>query len=255
MTTSVSPNTGVAVATKAVQIVGFAPSWIETPWDNGAHLWGMNALHKVAGDRPWTAWFQLHDIDKHHKDDRAEHIAWLRDSNLPIYMWEHHLPRYQAEIPNAVPYPKDAILAHFGNYFTNTVSWMIALAIVGGYQDIGVFGIDMAQDSEYAHQRPSCEFFLGWAAGAGIRLAIPKTSDLLKASYLYGAEEEDASVLRAKYESRLKELVERKGQMERDFNNLQAALNQIVGAIENTQYFLRAWSQPNLDGANAGVAK
>lgn len=250
MTTSVSPNTGVALATKSVQIVGFAPSWIETPWDNGAHLWGMNALHKLAPDKRWSMWFQLHDIDRHHKEDRAEHVGWLRDSGLPIYMWEHHLARYQAELPNAIPYPKEAILGHFGSYFTNTVSWMIAMAIVSGYQDIGVYGIDMAQDSEYAHQRPSCEFFLGWAAGAGVRLSIPSSSDLLKTPYLYGAEEEEANALRTKYQVRLKELNERKTAMERDFGNLQAALNQIAGAIENTQYFLRAWSQPNLDGAN-----
>lgn len=250
MTTSVSLNTGVAVATRSVHIVGFAPSWVETPWDSGADLWGMNALHKVASDKPWTAWFQLHDIDKHHPQDREEHVAWLRESNLPIYMWPQHVEKYRHEVPNAIPYPQEQVLAHFGNYFTNTVSWMIALAILGRYQSIGVYGIDMAQDSEYGAQRPSCEFFLGWAVGAGINLYIPQTSDLLKTSHLYGLQEEAADALRTKYATRLKELQERKGQMEREYNQMQAALNQMAGAIENTQYFLRAWSQPSLNGGH-----
>lgn len=248
MTTSVSPNTGVA--TRSVIIVGFAPSWEETPWDSGADLWGMNALHKVAADKPWKAWFQLHDIDRHHPVDREEHVTWLRDSGLPIYMWPEHVAKYGAEIPNAIPYPKDEVLAHFGGYFTNTVSWMIALAIMGRYHNIGVYGIDMAQDSEYGNQRPSCEFFLGWAAGAGINLFVPQSSDLLKTPYLYGLEEEAADALRTKYEVRLKDLQQRQSQMQAQYNQLQAGLNQMAGAIENTQYFLRAWSQPSLDGGH-----
>lgn len=250
MTTSASLNAGVAVATRSVHIVGFAPSWEETPWDSGADLWGMNALHKVAAGKPWTAWFQLHDIDKHHTADREEHVTWLRESNLPVYMWPHHARQYASEIPNAVPYPQAQVLDHFGTYFTNTVSWMIALAILGKYHNIGVYGVDMAQDSEYGHQRPSCEFFLGWAVGAGINLYVPQSSDLLKTSHLYGLQEDQADALRTKYATRLKELQDRKAAMEREYNQMQAALNQLAGAIENTQYFLRAWSQPVLNGGH-----
>jgi hypothetical protein len=241
-------------ATDTLYVVGFAPSWQETPWDvPNAHYWGMNALHKVAPDKPWSMWFQLHDIDKHHKEDREEHLDFLRKAPVPIVMWQDHIPKY--DIPNAVPYPKQMVVDHFGRYFTNTVSWMLAFAIISKqYRKIGVYGIDMAQDSEYDHQRPSCEYFLGWAKGQGIELDIPDTSDLLKAPFLYGLE--DGDPLRIKYEARLADLNTRKAEVEAAINqgnaqmgNHQAILHQILGAIEDTKYWLRVWSQPvNSDG-------
>lgn len=240
-----------------VYVVGFAPSWNLTPWDDPfAERWGMNALHKIAGDRPWDRWYQLHDIDTHHQADRDEHLAWLRDSGLPVYVWPEHQSYLLSLGITAVAYPKQAITAHFGRYFTNTVSWMIAHAIYEQRSKIGVYGVDMAQDSEYQHQRPSCEYFLGWARGAGIQIEIPPTSDLLKSPFLYGAE--DGNPLRVKMEGRLVELSGRREEMLGQINQLQAqlgglqqALQQILGAEEDTRYWLRAWTQPVNDGSIA----
>lgn len=228
-----------------VHIVGFAPSWSETPWDTPAEKWGMNSLHHLAGDKKWSAWFQLHDIDKHHPADKTSHVKWLMESGIPVYMWEHHIEKYP--LPNAVPYPRNEILEHFGTeYFTNSVSWMIAYAIYREYQNIGVFGIDMAQDSEYMNQRPSCEFFLGYAVGKGLNVYIPPSSDLLKAPYQYGYQDGDA--FRVKLEARLEDLQKRLGEMENQRNQSQSVALQLMGAIEDTQYYLRAWSQPRNDG-------
>jgi hypothetical protein len=200
----------------------------------------MNALHKLTPpETKWDAWFQLHDIKEHHPKDMGEHVEWLAAQPMPIFMWAEHIPKYP--IPNAVPFPRDAVVAHFGRYFTNTVSWMIAYAILAKFQKVGVYGVDMAQDSEYAHQRPSCEFFLGWAAGAGIEVEIPKSSDLLKAPYLYGYE--DGGELNVKYSARLKELAERRASLERQRNQAHEAALQVAGAQEDTMYWQRAWSQ------------
>lgn len=221
-----------------VHIVGFAPSWQETPWDSGADLWGMNALHKVAGDKPWTRWYQLHDLETHHKDDMQEHVGWMVQSGLPLYMWEEHITKYQ--VPNAIPFPREEVVEMFGGYFTNTVSWMIAHAIYEGREKIGVYGVDMAQDSEYGHQRPSCEYFLGWAQGLGIEIDIPESSDLLKSPYLYGIE--DHSPMRNKLVRRQAELQERRQQIEGQLSQLNNAHQQVLGALEDVQYLLRTWT-------------
>ena len=477
----------------SVYIVGFAPTWKDTPWGNPqGHYWGMNALHKLAPDYNWNAWFQLHDIDEHHPLDKDEHLEWLRSRpDMPVFMWEEHIPKY--ELPNAVPYPRQHIVDKYGGYFTNTVSWMIAYAMeMEWVKKLAVYGVDMAQDciapetrvltsdlqwveagkvevgdtvlgfdehsgvegqsfrewkpsevleanrlirpsyrihlsdgtevvasaghqwltygehqlrwkrtdqlltathrrptrlvryldtwsedrswvggylaaafdgeghisqgtparrnslsvgfaqrqnamltevdnglahlgfdmsrgsedvvkgtikggkaeilrflgtvrplrlldkfdpsllgitqrketpavehleflgdtevigfktstktflaeglashnSEYGHQRPSCEYFLGLAVGRGIEVEIPKTSDLLKSPFLYGIE--DGGVMRLKYEARLKELQERLNETERQRNQAHEAVLQIAGAIEDTRYWLRAWSQ------------
>jgi hypothetical protein len=153
-------------------------------------------------------------------------------------MWAEHIDKYG--IPNAVPYPRDEVVEHFGKYFTNTVSWMIAHAIIENRSKIGVYGVDMAQDSEYGHQRPSCEYFLGWAQGLGIEIEIPEASDLLKAPFLYGLE--DPGPLRKKLVRRQAELQERKQQIEGQLNQLSNAHQQIMGALEDTQYWLRTWT-------------
>lgn len=237
--------TGTPPAAPAVYIVGFAPSWPLTPWDApGAHYWGMNALHKVAGDKPWTAWFQLHDIERHHPNDRNEHLEWLANANIPVFMWAEHVEKYQ--LPNAVPYPREEIVNAFGPwpYFTNTVSWMTAFAIYQRYKKIGVYGVDMAQTEEHNSQRPSVEYFLGWASGAGIELDIPIISDLLKTPYLYGYND-DGGIFRTKLVARLEELNLRKAEMAQQRDQAQSVILQIMGAEEDVQYILRAWTEPN----------
>lgn len=249
MTTSTDVGVAAPVATvtslpphpaSTVYIVGFAPTWVDTPWDNpDAHLWGMNALHKLAPDKNWQAWFQLHDIDVSHPEDKDEHLAWLGQAGIPIWMWQEQIEKYP--LPNAVAYPRDVIVEKYGRYFTNTVSWMIALAIELGYKKIGIYGVDMAQDGEYQSQRPSCEYFIGLARGLGIEVEIPKTSDLLKNPFLYGFDDSDEFT--AKMQARLRELHERRSEMERQRNQAHEAALQIAGAMENTQYILRVWSQ------------
>jgi hypothetical protein len=63
---------------------------------------------------------------------------------------------------------------------------MLAWAIwKGTYDTIGMWGVDMALDgvtgeSEYSHQRPSVEYWLGIAQGRGIKLVLPTESEILK---------------------------------------------------------------------------
>lgn len=222
-----------------VYIVGFAPSWDQTPWgDDEADLWGMNALYKVAPDKNWAAWFQLHDVRKHHPNDFDDHMKFLTDAKFPVFMWDKEIEKHP--LSNAVAYPKEQIVERFGDYFTNTVSWMIAMAIIMGYKKIGIYGIDMAQEGEYKSQRPSCEYFIGVARGLGIEVFIPETSDLLKSAFLYGYDEGN-NMMMIKLQGRLNELTERRNEMQRQRDESQAAYLQISGAMEDVQYWLRNW--------------
>jgi hypothetical protein len=56
----------------------------------------------------------------------------------------------------------------------------------------------MAANSEYAFQRASCQFFLGYAAGAGIELNVPSGCQLLKAVCDYGFESDNKNRFTAK---------------------------------------------------------
>ena len=221
-----------------VQIVGFAPSLNETPWEQiDTDRWGMNTLHRQTPDRPWTGWFQLHDIDTHHKAD-LDHLAWLKGRNFPIFMWDRHASKY--EIPNAVHYPLDDILEIFKYpYFTNTVSWAIALAVLMGYPEIEIYGVDMAADTEYGHQRPSCEYVIGVAEGRGHKVYVPDSSDLLKAPALYGLEDTDP--LYSLLVKRRTMLQGRQQQLMGAINQNQVLVQQLSGALEDIKWFERTF--------------
>ncbi|MDX1744988.1 MAG: hypothetical protein R3324_03545 [Halobacteriales archaeon] len=245
-----SAPTGVSYPVRSkdrVNIVGFAPSWTETPWHEDAEFWGLNSLHRVAEGRPWTRWFQLHDIDEHHGDD-PDHLMWLRQTSLPVYVWPEHVAKYSEKygFTNLIPYPRDWILNEFGTYFTNSISWMMALAIAENFSHMGVYGVDMAQDTviggEYSQQRPSCEYFIGLARGRGISVTIPDTSDLLKTLSLYGMPESDAAL--TKFRARRQELAGRKSQHDQQVQAHQQASLQLAGAIENLDWLIRTWMNP-----------
>lgn len=247
-----------------VVIVGFADTRRSFPTDISAEFWGLNALHR-SDDLPeveWSRWFQLHDLqDTHGRDpaDLNDHLTFLRGLDCPVYLRPQDIGRY--DIPNEQPFPIGTLLARFPGYFNNSVSYLLALAILMDFKRLHLFGVDMAQDavlnSEYGHQRPSCEFFLGIAAGAGIEVNIPPGSDLLKASYLYGFEKPDAQT--GKMTARLEELSHRKeqmkqrvGQLEAEKNQLVAGINQLDGAMQDCQYWLRNWT-PNPVGPTPPV--
>jgi len=245
------PANPLALQAPNVAIVGFAEGHLEeTPFgDPGWEAWGINRLHTVASavDKKFHRWFNIHDLEKFHGKD-TEHLEFLAKFEGPVYLRPQDVGKYP--IPNAVPFPADALINQFGRYFNNTISWLLAYALSLDPEGLGVYGVDMAQDSimnaEYAQQRPSCEYFLGIASGRGIPITLPRGSDLLKSTHLYGFE--DDSIFTGKALSRLQEVGQRKEQAKAQLAQLQGqvqeitgAINQLDGAMQDTQYWLRNW--------------
>lgn len=233
-----------------VAIVGFAPHNVLTPFDSDEwELWGINRLHAVLPGKQWARWFELHALDDY-VDDKGQrdeqHFGFLRSFPGDLYIRPADIGQHG--LVNAQPFPLDSLLAEFVPYFTNTISYLVALAIQMGFEEIGLWGVDMAQDHalqmEFGEQRPSVEYFLGVAAGRGIKVTIPDGADLLTAAYLYGFGE--PSPLRGKLEWRLRELDGRKQQLKAQISGLDnqktqmvAHLNQLDGAMQDAQYLLR----------------
>jgi len=144
------------------------------------------------------------------------------------------------DVPMSIPLPKDLILNKFGRYFTNSISWELALAIHEGFEEIYVFGVDMAQDEEYKEQRPSCEYFIGMARGAGIKVHLPDECDLLKSTWLYPFE--DDAPFRVKCASRRQELRQRMNESAGQEQAGRDGKNQLIGALENMNYIEKTWA-------------
>jgi hypothetical protein len=179
-------------------IVGFAPSWTDTPWDDESYnIWGINELYlqmkmKYGKECRFTHWWEIHNIFSPSKNSPPHH-KWLSECKVPVFM-----QKVYEQVPTSVPIPKDFIVDFFNQNFiinkigasftdySNQIAVMIACAIAMGYKEIHVYGVDMAQASEYSWQRASCQFFIGYAAGLGIKVLIPLNSELCKYPAFYG---------------------------------------------------------------------
>jgi len=163
-----------------VAIIGYAMGREKAPYgDAGWEIWGINEIHKFDDV---TRLDLLLDIHPRTTTDRFEyHKEFLRTTETPILMLEDY-----EDYPASEAFPIADITARFGTYFTNSISYLIALAILRGATEIGLYGVDMASDEELAVQMPSCEYFIGIARGLGIVVDVPEESDMLQCPGLYG---------------------------------------------------------------------
>lgn len=224
-----------------VAIVGFAPSYVDTPFaDSSFEIWTMNYHHE---DVPRSdAIFELHEWDVVRGEDGGTHVESLRRVTCPVWMLE-----VRPEVPTSRAYPIEEMEKYrLPNsdkpYFTNTASYMIALAIERRFKEIHLFGIDMAHDTEYGSQRPSCEFFLGVAFGLGITVVPHRTSDLLKTGFLYGFESQQRDWMREKLLARRKHLEKMKAFHEEQLRQHQAAVCEFNGALQNNDHITKVWT-------------
>lgn len=234
---------------KKVAIVGFADTKSEAPYpDPTWEIWGLNDLH---GTIPrYDRWFDIHPRSNIEQDCNLmrnkgvtppENIGLngLKKLNVPIYMHDHF-----DDIPNSIKFPLDEVVKsfQFGEYMTNSVSYMIALAILEGYQEISVYGVDMAVGGEYVEQRPSCEYWLGIAAGRGIKLYIPPASDLCHTRFMYGFQEAKQSAWEEKMDSMLKNMMQRQQGIQNQEQQARDARMQYEGAIGFCRESKKVWA-------------
>lgn len=239
-----------------VCIVGCADSKTITPFGrDDMEFWGVNNLYGVnLPGAHWDRWFEIHNIEVgpdgkfRRREDLEfrgqpvdEYLKGLAKLDCPvIYMQKHW-----EEVPNSIEYPLGPVTALFGRYFTNSISYQIALAILMGYEEIHVYGVDMAVGSEYAHQRPSCEFFLGWAMGRGIKVFIPDEADLLKSRFMYGFEERKRTAWQNKMKKVRADLQHKRAAVQQRMDADKIQFHQYIGAEYALGEMEKIWS--NLD--------
>ena len=107
--------------------------------------------------------------------------ADLAETPQPIYMQQHW-----DDIPASVPFPFDevqkTVFAGFPrgrwdsqrDWYNSSPAYMIALALYKGATEIGLYGIDVLDDSEFTIERPCLEYLIGLAVGRGVNVVIPE---------------------------------------------------------------------------------
>jgi len=166
------------IETKGVKrcaILGSSRSVDDAPWNNKSiEIWAMAS---ILGRPRYNRLFEMHDGTNKAVFDN------MINAGCPVYM-----RTVSPKVPNSVAYPLEPILAAFGRHFSNTISYMVALAIMEEYKEIFLYGVNMEYGSEYGLQKPSLDYVIGFARGMGIAVYIPDDSDVARTHELYGYE-------------------------------------------------------------------
>ncbi|MCR4308378.1 MAG: hypothetical protein NUV80_07555 [Candidatus Berkelbacteria bacterium] len=127
------------------------------------------------------------EIYKGHNTKDATHWQWLQQTRgKPVYMQE-----VDPLIPDSVAYPlKEAQELAGVNEFGTTFAYMAALAILQGYEEVQIYGIELSV-TEYKYQVESYKFWFGFLRGRlgdKITSTITHIGNNIFAAPLYGYE-------------------------------------------------------------------
>lgn len=213
---------------KTVAICGTAESLAYAPYkDKDIDLWGVANIATRPCVTRADRLFEMHT-----KDRWVTKIDWMNKfaekHNCDIYMQEKF-----PEIPKSVKFPLAELDKHFRRYYTNSISYQLALAIIEGYGNIQLFGVHFATNSEYEYERPSLEYYLGIAEAMGISVYIPSGCEILKPKRLYGYEN---PVMLHVVRERMKGMQERKNTAFEQMENARDVYNQYSGALDFAEY-------------------
>lgn len=162
-----------------------------------------------------------------------EKLEWMKAQSMVVH------PSLHNSFPNCRVIDFQKHIDKFGPYFTSSLSWMLAEAIEENPEEIGIYGVSMCSQTEYAHQKPGCTYLIGWARALGIKVTIPPTSELLAAPYIYGMQDKPAMI--TAIENRKKEIIKNKDKAEDDWVLAKANFHHQQGALEAFEFFENNW--------------
>jgi hypothetical protein len=170
---------------KTVRILGSANNLGEMPRtptvpDSDGHIvevWAVNDksaiskhLSRIEEEGEWTRWFNLHS--RQHMDaSYPRDIAFRKqqDGSKPFYT-----QLFQPDLPGSIEFPRKQIQAAFpeaANYFSCSICWLIALAILEGFERIEFWGVrlsDRKKTKTYHFERPCFFYWVQKARDHGI---------------------------------------------------------------------------------------
>ena len=176
---------------KTVQIVGAAPTITTDPVIAGAERWLLNTTYRIDEGRPYTRVFNLH-TPAIMAGLTPGAMEWYASQDKPVYLLEA-LP----EIPTSVRYPIEAVQQFFAREdrtgepqletcFGASIDFLIALALMEGFEHIDLMGIECRSEDEYRDQARSVMFWMGRGMGMGRAVTCSASSGLCMVPAIYG---------------------------------------------------------------------
>lgn len=175
--------------TKKVGLLGSTDSLRFAPWDDPSWTLVAHPCARPRCKREPNWYFDMHRpecfrVEK--KQWNPAYYTWLKRLQTPIFMQEEW-----ADIPMAVRYPFERVEAEFASsatgtlFATNHCAFMMALAMMEGVEQIGLWGCQYA-GSERGTQRESLIYWIARFEQYGGRIVMPRTYNTLMTQPLYG---------------------------------------------------------------------
>lgn len=232
--------------TRRVAILGFAETVKDAPVNDPSwELWGMNGFWRAAKpdfgidvpEERYSLWFDMHSVEytrdygkKAGFGDAQE--RWLEQKHpFTVFMLDD-----SPAFPSVQAFPIESVIQSAKrDYFTSTVAYAIAYAAsLPDVAEIGLWGIDLAHDTEYGDQRPCAEYHIALAEGKGIKVTTHERSALMKQRSRYGYESKEslARDLRASLESNVGQLQKALDADKEEWERLKSRMHTNDGALQ-----------------------
>ena len=164
---------------KVVHIIGRGTGWRKAPAAQlTGETWGATQLNL------WRSVGTIIDMNDYSENRWGEYETADAVTSKAKAL-EDGIPYIDLET-----YPLKEVIQYFDvDYFTNTIDYMIALAIYEHFTQINMYGVNMSMKGEYAFEKPGVDFWCGMALGRGIDVRIfGEKSTIMKSpdGLLYG---------------------------------------------------------------------
>ena len=236
---------------RKIAILGTTPTRMEGPVqdDSGWERWTIGPGGKDAHN--WERLFEVHGVWPADFRDYLNELSKVEPPRQIVTMpqpgnlaetWEGALDRWFAthKLDRAViegkwnavvSLPREAILARFPRrmWFSSSIAWLIADAIMKDATDIGLWGIDLESGEEYISQFVGCAHLIDLARLLGINIHMPANCGLLRDPQPYPDRYETHLALT--FEKKHKWIQTALGQLEPQFDLLRSDAHRYEGRI------------------------
>ena len=162
-----------------VAIVGTGPDRLSAPFDDSEwECWALNEIRQPAFTRHW----ELHP----RRVQSAHDLRALAAIRQPCYVLDP-AEWGPGEVPSPARYPLARVQeAGMRRYFSCTFAYQVALAVLEGFEELGLWGVQLHLGSprERLVERRCVDYWLGYAEGRGLR--VSQDSGLAWQPHLYG---------------------------------------------------------------------
>lgn len=162
--------------TKSVTILGGGQSLFLCPYDT-EEIWTCNNLYLKV--KRMTKLFVIHQ--QVYDPGGRPHYDWTTMNERSKSRGFDIISLHRVSGLDSRPFPLRSIIKRFGSdYFTNSISYLVAYALYMGFDHLQLYGVDQKKDEHYAFDKGAVEFWLGVAKGMGVTYKISEGSEVCK---------------------------------------------------------------------------